>query len=124
MDLTKYDVVIVSLQGRIQALTLSERIRKVLLSVTTYSAPIPLCYPVANDWRNNIFRRMLLVLGKIPMFFLRILDKRAAKIPKYLIANSKEVAEGSEVLWERIYRNLPPVEIPEVKTPIQKETII
>jgi glycosyltransferase involved in cell wall biosynthesis len=123
MDLTKYDVVIVSSAGTYTSPNFVRTNKKSTLICYYHTPPRYLYgYPVANDWRNNIFRRILLVLGKIPMFFLRILDKGAAKIPKYLIANSKEVAGRIRRFYGRestvIY---PPVEIPEIKTSIQKE---
>jgi glycosyltransferase involved in cell wall biosynthesis len=55
------------------------------------------------------------------MYFLRKLDFKAAQIPDYFIANSKEVAGRIKRFYGRdstvIY---PPVEIPEIKLPIQK----
>lgn len=62
------------------------------------------------------------MLGQIPMFFLRILDKRAAQIPDYVLANSNEVAGRIKKFYGReaivIY---PPVEIPKLESPVKKE---
>ena len=56
------------------------------------------------------------------MFFLRMLDKKAAQIPDYVIANSKEVAGRIKRFYGRestvIY---PPVDIPKVESSIKKE---
>lgn len=56
------------------------------------------------------------------MHFLRMLDFKAAQIPDYFIANSNEVASRIEKFYRRdstvIY---PPVEIPNIKLPVQKE---
>ena len=118
MDLTKFDVIIVSSAGTYTSPNFVKRNKKSTL-ICYYHTPSRYLYgyPVANDWKNNIFRRTLFVLGKIPMFFLRILDKKAAQIPDYLIANSKEVAGRIKRFYNRdstvIY---PPVEIPDVQT--------
>jgi glycosyltransferase involved in cell wall biosynthesis len=123
MDLTKYDVVIVSSAGTYTSPNFIRMNKKATLICYYHTPPRYLYgYPVANDWKNNIARRMLLVLGQIPMFFLRILDKKAAQIPKYLIANSKEVAGRIKRFYNRdstvIY---PPVEIPKIDSAIKKE---
>jgi glycosyltransferase involved in cell wall biosynthesis len=123
MDLTKYDVVIVSSAGTYTSPNFVKVNTKSTLICYYHTPPRYLYgYPVANDWRNNIFRRTLLVLGKIPMFFLRILDKHAAQLPNYLIANSKEVAGRIKRFYHRestvIY---PPVEIPEMNSSVRKE---
>ncbi|KKQ92694.1 MAG: Glycosyl transferase group 1 [Candidatus Woesebacteria bacterium GW2011_GWA2_40_7] len=117
MDLTKYDVVVVSSAGTYTSPNFIRMNKKSTLVCYYHTPPRYLYgYPVANDWRNNIFRRMLLALGQIPMFFLRILDKRAAQIPDYVLANSKEVAGRIRRFYNReatvIY---PPVEIPKLE---------
>lgn len=114
-DLKKYDIVITSSAGTYTSPNFVRMSKKSTLFCYYHTPPRYLYgYPVANDWRNNIFRRILLVLGKIPMFFLRILDKYSASIPDFLIANSKEVAGRIRHFYGRdatvIY---PPVEIPE-----------
>jgi glycosyltransferase involved in cell wall biosynthesis len=123
MDLTKYDIVIVSSAGTYTSPNFVRMNKKSTLICYYHTPPRYLYgYPVANDWKNNIARRVLLVLGQIPMFFLRILDKKAAQIPKYLIANSKEVAGRIKRFYNRdstvIY---PPVEIPETGPVVKKE---
>ena len=123
MDLTKYDVVIVSSAGTYTSPNFVKMNKKSTLICYCHTPPRYLYgYPVANDWKNNIFRRMLLILGQIPMFFLRILDKYAATLPNYLIANSKEVAGRIKRFYSRdsivIY---PPVEIPKIDGSIKKE---
>ncbi len=117
LDLRKFDVIIVSSAGTYTSPNFIKRSKKSTL-ITYYHTPPRYLYgyPVANDWRRNIFRRTLLVLGQIPMFFLRILDKYAAQIPDYVVANSKEVAGRIKRIYGRkatvIY---PPVEIPREK---------
>ena len=123
MDLTKYDVVIVSSAGTYTSPNFVKMNKKATL-ITYYHTPPRYLYgyPVANDWKNNIARRFLLVLGQIPMFFLRILDKRAAQIPDYILANSNEVAGRIRRFYNReatvIY---PPVEIPKNEDVVKKE---
>ena len=123
MDLTKYDVVIVSSAGTYTSPNFV-RMNKNSTLVCYYHTPPRYLYGyvVANDWRNNIFRRTLLILGQVPMFFLRMLDKKAAQIPDYVIANSKEVAGRIKRFYGRestvIY---PPVDIPKVESSIKKE---
>lgn len=122
-DLSKYDLVITSTAGTYTSPNFVRVGKKTLFLSYCHTPPRYLYgYPVANDWRNNIFRRILLVMGQLPMFFLRILDKWAAKLPNYIIANSKEVAGRIKRFYDRdatvIY---PPVEIPSVSIPAKKE---
>jgi glycosyltransferase involved in cell wall biosynthesis len=122
-DLRKFDVVITSCAGTYTSPNFVRTNKKSILVSYYHTPPRYLYgYPVANDWRNNILRKVLLVLGQIPMFFLRILDRRAAQIPDYLVANSKEVAGRIRRFYGResivIY---PPVEIPKTESLIKKE---
>lgn len=114
-DLSKYDVVITSNAGTYTSPNFVKVGSKTLFIAYYHTPPRYLYgYPVANDWTNNWFRRTLLVLGQIPMHFLRILDFKSAQLPKYIIANSQEVAKRIEKFYRRdatvIY---PPVEIPD-----------
>ncbi|QQG41769.1 MAG: glycosyltransferase [Candidatus Woesebacteria bacterium] len=123
MDLTNYDVVIISSAGTYTSPNFIKMDKKSTLVCYYHTPPRYLYgYPVANDWRNNIFRRTLLILGQIPMFFLRILDKRAAQIPDYVIANSNEVAGRIRRFYKReaivIY---PPVEIPKADNSLRNK---
>jgi hypothetical protein len=88
MDLSEYDVVITSTAGTYTSPNFVRIGKKTTLINYCHTPPRYLYgYPVANDWKNTAFRRFLLVLGQIPMYFLRILDKRAAQIPDFIIAN-------------------------------------
>ena len=122
-DLSNYDVVITSNAGTYTSPNFV-RIGKKTVLISYYHTPPRYLYgyPVANDWTNNWFRRILLILGQIPMHFLRIFDFKSAQIPKYVVANSKEVAGRIEKFYRReslvIY---PPVEIPETKALPKKE---
>ena len=113
-DLSSYDVVITSTTGTYTSPNFVKVGKKTLFIQYCHTPPRYLYgYPVANDWTNNWFRRTLLVLGQIPMHFLRILDFKSAQLPKYIIANSNEVKRRIEKFYRReaivIY---PPVEIP------------
>lgn len=123
IDLSKYDVVITSTAGTYTSPNFVKVGKKTLLVNYCHTPPRYLYgFPVANDWTNNWFRRMLLVLGKIPMHFLRILDFKSAQLPKYIIANSNEVKRRIQKFYRReatvIY---PPVEIPNVEKDVKKE---
>ncbi len=115
MDLREFDVIIVSSAGTYTSPNFVKRNKKSTL-ITYYHTPPRYLYgyPVANDWQSNFFRRALFILGKIPMHILRILDKKAAQLPDYVLANSKEVAGRIKRFYGRdatvIY---PPVEIPK-----------
>lgn len=113
-DLSKYDLVITSTAGTYTSPNFVKIGKKTLLIQYCHTPPRYLYgYPTANDWTNNWFRKILLVMGAIPMHFLRMLDFKFAQLPKYIIANSQEVARRIEKFYRRkamvIY---PPVEIP------------
>lgn len=115
-DFSKYDLVIVSATGTYTSPNFIKTSKNTLHVCYCHTPPRYLYgYPVANDWKNNWFRRILFVMGAIPMHFLRILDFKSAQIPKYFIANSIEIKKRIEKFYRRdsmvIY---PPVEIPEV----------
>lgn len=121
-DLSKYDVVITSTAGTYTSPNFVKIGKKTLLVNYCHTPPRYLHgYAVANDWKNNWFRRSLLVLGKIPMYFLRILDFKSAQLPKFIIANSEEVRSRIKKFYKRdaivIY---PPVEIPKIENNIKK----
>lgn len=114
MDLSDYDVVITSTTGTYTSPNFVRIGKNTTLINYCHTPPRYLYgYPVANDWKSNPFRRILFVMGKLPMYFLRILDKKAAQFPDFIIANSKEVASRIKRFYNRdavvIY---PPVEIP------------
>lgn len=123
MDLSKYDVVITSAAGTYTSPNFIKTGKNTLHLCYCHTPPRYLYgYPVANDWRNNWMRRILLVLGQIPMHFLRILDFKSAERPDYFIANSREVASRIEKFYRRDATVInPPVEIPKVNIGGKKE---
>lgn len=123
LNLKKFDVVITSSAGTYTSPNFVRTNNKSTLVCYYHTPPRYLYgYAVANDWRNNIFRKILLVLGQIPMFFLRIFDRYAAQIPDHVLANSREVAGRIKRFYKReatvIY---PPVEMPKIQSSIVKE---
>lgn len=122
-DLSKYEVVITSNAGTYTSPNFV-KVGKSTLLVSYYHTPPRYLYgyAVANDWTSSWFRRILLVLGQIPMHFLRILDFKSAQIPKYLLCNSDEVRKRINKFYRRDAKIIyPPVEIPSIKLPIKKE---
>ena len=122
-DLSDYDVVITSTAGTYTSPNFVKIGKKTKLICYCHTPPRYLYgYPVANDWTNSWWRRILLFLGRIPMYLLRKLDFKAAQLPDYFIANSKEVAGRIKKFYKRdstvIY---PPVEIPKAENSIKKE---
>lgn len=122
IDLSRYDLVITSTAGTYTSPNFVKIGKKTLLINYCHTPPRYLYgYPVANDWRNNWFRRILLNLGVIPMHFLRILDFQSAQRPHFIIANSQEVQRRIEKFYKRkahvIY---PPVETPHVEKNVKK----
>lgn len=122
-DLSKYDLVITSTTGTYTSPNFVRVGKKTLFINYCHTPPRYLYgYPVANDWKNNWFRRILLILGQIPMHFLRMLDFESAQLPDFLIANSQEVKRRIEKFYRRdatvIY---PPVEIPKLDNLSKKE---
>jgi len=132
MDLSDYDVVIVSATG-----AYNPNFVRTKLTGITESQPYPLLkgegdrsgaiqicychtpprylygYATARDWKRNPF---FAVLGEIANHFLRMVDFVASRNVDFYVANSKEVAGRIEKFYRReasvIY---PPVETPNYK---------
>ncbi|WKZ25465.1 MAG: glycosyltransferase [bacterium] len=123
IDLSKFDVVITSNAGTYTSPNFVKVSKKTLFIAYYHTPPRYLYgYPVANDWTNNWFRRTLLVLGQIPMHFLRILDFKSAQFPNYLLTNSNEVKSRVSKFYRRDSKVIyPPVEIPDIRPNIVKE---
>lgn len=122
IDLSKYDVVIVSATGTYTSPNFVKVGGKTLHLCYRHTPPRYLYgYPTANPWEEVTWRRILKFFGQVPMHFLRMLDYKAAQLPDYFIANSKEVASRIEKFYRRnstiIY---PPVDIPKTKVPIKR----
>lgn len=123
LDLREFDVIIVSSAGTYTSPNFIRRNKKSTL-ITYYHTPPRYLYgyPVANDWKSSYFRRFLLLIGHIPMYFLRKLDKYSSTLPDYILCNSKEVRGRIRRFYGRealvIY---PPVIIPEIDPEVKKQ---
>lgn len=118
LDLTKYDLVIVSSAGSYSGLNYFKKSKKTIHLCYYHTPPRYLYgYSTANRWTTNTFRKFLLFLGQIPIHFLRILDFKNAQLPDYLLSNSKEIKERIRKFYRReatvIY---PPYDIPKLRT--------
>jgi len=123
IDLSSFDVVIVSAAGTYTSPNYVKVGDKTLFVCYCHTPPRYLYgYPTANPWKEILWRKLLLVLGQIPMHFLRIWDYKSAQKPDYFIANSKEVASRIEKFYRRdstvIY---PPVDVPNDLGLVKKE---
>lgn len=115
-NLKKYDLVITSTTGTYTSPNYLRIGKNTLHLCYCHTPPRYLYgYAVANDWTDNWFRRILLVLGQIPMHFLRILDFKFAQRPDYFISNSNEVASRITKFYRRDATTIyPPVELDHV----------
>lgn len=116
MDLSKYDIVIVSAAGTFVSPNLIKTGKKTLHICYCHTPPRYLYgYPTAAPWNEVWWRKILKLFGQVPMHFMRMTDFEAAQLPDYFIANSKEVAARIEKFYRRdsivIY---PPVDIPSI----------
>jgi glycosyltransferase involved in cell wall biosynthesis len=122
MDLSEFDVVIVSAAGTYASPNFIKT-GKDTLHICYYHTPPRYLYgyPTAAPWKSIWWRRLLLVLGQIPMHFLRMADFKAAQRPDLVIANSYEVAGRIEKFYRRDAKVIyPPVDIPK-KPDVKKE---
>jgi glycosyltransferase involved in cell wall biosynthesis len=118
MDLSKYDLVITSAAGTYSSPNSVTIGKNTKLLCYCHTPPRYLYgYLTPNDWNKNIFRKILLTLGKIPMHFIRIVDFYAAQKVDLFIANSQEVKRRIE----KFYRKNAIVINPPIETPTLKE---
>lgn len=116
MDLRKYDLIIVSKCGNFASINSFIKSPGATHICYCHTPPRYLYgYPVATRWDSNLVRRILFVLGKIPMYFMRKLDYLDGQKPDYFVANSYEVAGRIRKFYKReavvIY---PPIDIPKI----------
>lgn len=120
LDLSAYDLVIVSMAGNYSAVNLFIKGSKTLHICYCHTPPRYLYgYATANKWNRGIIRRILLVLGKIPMHFIRLRDYLDAQKPDIIIANSQEIASRIVKFYRRIAVVIhPPIDVPNIGKPI------
>jgi len=124
MDLRKYDLIIVSKCGNYASVNSFRKNSKAFHICYCHTPPRYLYgYPVANRWDNNVIRKTLFVLGRIPMYFMRKLDYLDGQKPGFFIANSEEIAGRIKRFYGRDATVIhPPIDIPKVgKTVAMKD---
>jgi len=116
-DLTKYDLIIVSAAGTYSGVNSFKKSDKSLHVCYCHTPPRYLYgYATANKWTTNSLRKFLLLLGQIPMHFIRLSNFVDAQKPNFFIANSNEIASRIEKFYRRKASVIhPPVDIPEIK---------
>lgn len=112
-DLSEFDVVIVSQAGTFVSPNLVKTSTKNIKVAYCHTPPRWLYgYSTAGGWERGLKKIIKIILGRIPMSWLKSVDYKAAQLPDFYIANSKEVAGRIKKFYKRdsvvIY---PPVEI-------------
>lgn len=123
MDLSDYDLVIVSAAGTYTSpnFVITGKNTK---QICYYHTPPRYLYGYATaaPWKSVWWRKILYFLGQIPMHFLRLADFDAAQKPDFLLANSKEVAGRIKKFYRRNAKVIyPPVNEPSLKRKLKKE---
>lgn len=111
LDLTSYDIIIVSQTGAYFP-TLVKKGKAKLICYTHTPPRYLYGYATAREWKKN---KVMLVAGSVANHILRIVDFYASKNVDRYIANSNEVKSRIEKFYRRdaavIY---PPVDLPNV----------
>jgi glycosyltransferase involved in cell wall biosynthesis len=102
MDLSSYDVVITSATGTYTSPNFVKISAKTKLICYCHTPPRYLYgYATAAPWKSVWWRKLLYVLGQLPMHFLRLSDFKAAQKPDFFIANSEEVSQRIKKFYRR-----------------------
>jgi glycosyltransferase involved in cell wall biosynthesis len=117
MDLSDYDLVIVSAAGTYTSPNFIKKGRKTLHICYCHTPPRYLYgYPTANPWDEVMWRKVLKIVGQVPMHFLRMADYWSGQKPDYFVVNSKEVAGRVEKFYRRNSKVIyPPVDVDMAK---------
>jgi len=115
MDLSEYDLVVVSKAGNFLGVNSFKKGKKTLHLCYCHTPPRYLYgYATANKWTTTAFRKILLILGKIPMHFMRLYDFVDAQKPDHFIANSNEIVGRIKKFYRRDAVVIhPPIDIPK-----------
>lgn len=115
LDLSDFDLVIVSAAGTYTSPNYIKKGKKTKHICYYHTPPRYLYgYPTAAPWRTVFWRRILFVLGQVPMHFLRMADFDSAQLPDVVVANSEEVRERINKFYRREAKVIyPPVDIPK-----------
>jgi len=97
MNLSKYDVVIVSATG-VYFPNLVKRGKAVQVCFCHTPPRYLYGYTTARDWKTNPITR---ILGELANHFLRMIDYKAAQRVDYFIANSEEVKKRIEKFYRK-----------------------
>ncbi|OGM25706.1 hypothetical protein A2962_04020 [Candidatus Woesebacteria bacterium RIFCSPLOWO2_01_FULL_39_61] len=123
MDLSDYDLIIVSAAGTYTGVNSFKKSKKSLHICYCHTPPRYLYgYATANKWTTNSLRRFLLILGQIPIHFIRLYNFIDSQKPDYFIANSKEIVARINKFYRRDATVIhPPIDIPKIlkSTPIK-----
>ncbi len=113
MDLSQYDVVIVSAAGTYTSPNFV-KIGENTKLITYYHTPPRYLYgyATAGGWDRIWWKKILKHFSVIPLHILRILDFKAAQLPHIVLANSEEVRKRIKHFYKRdaIVIN-PPVDV-------------
>jgi len=123
IDLSGYDVVITSAAGTYTSPNFVKTGKNTLHICYYHTPPRYLYgYPTAAPWKKVWWRKILFILGQVPMYFLRKFDYEAAQKPDIVIANSEEVKSRIKKFYKRdaivVY---PPVDIPKQVPNVKKQ---
>jgi len=116
MDLSGYDLVIVSAAGTYSGINSFRKGNKTLHICYCHTPPRYLYgYATANKWTGTPFRKLLLALGRIPMHFIRLYNFIDAQKPDHFIANSREIVSRINKYYRREATVInPPIDIPRI----------
>lgn len=120
IDLSEYDLVIVSAAGTYTGVNSFKKDEKTLHICYCHTPPRYLYgYATANKWTTNSWRKFLLVLGQIPMHFMRMYNFIDSQKPDYFIANSQEIVSRIKKFYRREAVVIhPPIDFPKIGKPI------
>ena len=112
LDLSEFDVVIVSATGAYSPNTIqtkSEKHNAVHISYVHTPPRYLYGYETARDWKKNPISRYL---GTLSIHFLRMIDFKSSQNVDYFIANSKETKKRIEKFYRKDSKVIyPPVEL-------------
>lgn len=102
MDLSDYDLVIVSAAGTFTSPNYIKTGKKTTHVCYYHTPPRYLYgYATAAPWKSVWWRKFLYIFGQVPMHFLRMADFSAAQRPDIMIANSEETRARINKFYRR-----------------------
>ncbi len=115
LDLSDYDVIITSATGTYTSPNFVKKKKDAKLFCYCHTPPRYLYgYSTAAPWKSVWWRKLLYLVGLVPIHFIRLLDFKSAQIPDYFIANSEEVSKRIKKFYRRDPKIIyPPVQVKE-----------